>query len=105
MPRDHAAEYARRVERGIEQGFTRAQARGHPEESHLPSIRESRRAERELRDSERIPDVLHLPDGRTVIRTTDAAGNKSTAVTTKRRYDAIDDKPDAHAHDYRKRKR
>jgi hypothetical protein len=35
-PRDHGAEYARRVQRLLAQGYTRSQARGHPKATEAP---------------------------------------------------------------------
>src|SRR4051812_30840867 len=36
MPRDHKAEYKRRVERGLARGLTRSQARGHARSGEAP---------------------------------------------------------------------
>lgn len=85
-----SSEYRRRIEQRQSEGFTKGQARGHPERG-LPSIGEAKRAEAAIRRSVKEPEVIFPKDrpDRVVVRTTNADGSTSVHITTRKRWNRI----------------
>lgn len=81
--------YRRRIESLERRGFTRAQARGHPEESPgTLGIRDAV-ALRDFLASTDEPSEVHIEGDRVHVRTTDSQGRSQDFVMNRRQYDQV----------------